>query len=125
MKLTPSHKLYGLGVIMLVALSICSRNFGERGGPYFMHSVGIAGIAYLLAIRELFSTPKFPQHVMVIGLALSALWHLPFLLTPPVQMMTFIDIFGMAACSGSAITHISSFPAILRSPRCTHSKPAR
>ena len=82
-KLTPSRKLYGLGVIMLVALSICSRNFGDRGGPYFMASLAVAGIAYLLAIRELFSTPRFPQHVLVIGLALSALWHLPFLLTPP------------------------------------------
>ena len=30
-------------------------------------------------------------------------------------MMTFIDMFGMAACSGSATTLILSFPAILQS----------
>jgi len=28
-KLTPSTRLYGLGAILLVALTICSRNFGD------------------------------------------------------------------------------------------------
>ncbi len=83
MKLTPSRRLYLLGLIMLGALTICSRNFGDRGGPYFMASLTLAGIAYLLAIREFFSTPRFPRHVIFIGLALAALWHLPFLLAPP------------------------------------------
>jgi len=48
-----------------------------------MASLTIAGIAYLLAIREFFSTPTFPRRVIVIGLVLAALWHVPFLLTPP------------------------------------------
>jgi alpha-1,6-mannosyltransferase len=82
-KLTPSVRLYGLGATLLVALTICSRNFGDRGGPYFMASLTVVGIAYLLAIREFFSTPRFPRRVIVIGLVLAALWHLPFLLMPP------------------------------------------
>jgi alpha-1,6-mannosyltransferase len=48
-----------------------------------MTSLTLAGIAYLLAIREFFSTPRFPHRVIVIGLVLAALWHLPFLLMPP------------------------------------------
>ncbi len=83
MKLTPSHRLYILGVVMLVALTICSRKFSSMGGPSFLIFLGFAGVAYLLAIREFFSTPIFPPRVIVIGLALAALWHLPFLLTPP------------------------------------------
>ncbi|MFZ0201109.1 MAG: glycosyltransferase 87 family protein [Candidatus Sulfotelmatobacter sp.] len=83
MKLTPSGRLYGLGAILLVALASCARNFGDRGGPYFMVSLTLAGIAYLLAIREFFSTPRFPRSVIVVGIALAALWHLPFLLAPP------------------------------------------
>src|SRR6202045_3495952 len=82
-KLTPSHRLYGLGAILLVALTICSRNFSLTGEPSFLIALGIAGIAYLLAVREFFSTPRFPRRVIVIGLVLAALWHLPFLLTPP------------------------------------------
>jgi alpha-1,6-mannosyltransferase len=81
--LTPSLRLCALGVVMLVALTICSRNFGDRGGPYFMIPLAIAGIAYLLAVRELFSAAKFPRRVVIIGLMFAALWHLPFLITPP------------------------------------------
>jgi hypothetical protein len=84
-KITPSHRLYGLGVVMLVALTICSRNFSSVGGPSFMISLAGAGIAYLFAVRELFSmsASKFPRRVVVIGLVLAALWHLPFLLLQP------------------------------------------
>jgi alpha-1,6-mannosyltransferase len=82
-KLTPSHRLYGLGVILLVALTICSRNFGDRGGPHFMASLTLAGIVYLFAIREFFATPVFSKRVVVIGLVLAALWHLAFLRMPP------------------------------------------
>jgi alpha-1,6-mannosyltransferase len=84
-KLTPSRRLYGFGAILLVALTICSRKLGSRGEPSFIIPLAVAGIAYLLAIREFFSTPKFPQRVIVIGLVLAALWHLSFLLTPPGQ----------------------------------------
>ncbi len=83
MKLTPSRRLYGFGAILLVALTICSRKFSSIGEPSFIIPLAVAGIAYLLAIREFFSTPRFPPRVIVIGLVLAALWHLPFLLMPP------------------------------------------
>jgi len=82
-KLTPSYRLYGLGVILLVSLTICSRDFGRRGEPSFFIPLAVAGAAYLLAIRELFSAPEFPKRVLVFGLALSALWHFQFLRMPP------------------------------------------
>ena len=83
MKLTPSHRLYGLGAILLVALTICARNFGRTGEPSFFIPLAVAGVAYLLAIRELFSSPGFPRRVILFGLALSALWHFQFLRMPP------------------------------------------
>ena len=83
MKLTPSRRLYGLGVILLVALTNCSRKFGSMGAPSFLIPLAVAGVAYLLTIRELFSTPRFPRRVIVIGLGLAALWHLAFLRMPP------------------------------------------
>jgi alpha-1,6-mannosyltransferase len=82
-KLTPSRRLYGLSVILLVALTICSRKFGNMGAPSFLIPLAVAGVAYLLAIREFFSTPRFPRRVIVIGLGLAALWHLAFLRMPP------------------------------------------
>ncbi|MGA8525177.1 MAG: glycosyltransferase 87 family protein [Candidatus Sulfotelmatobacter sp.] len=83
MKLTPSRRLYILGIVMLAALTVCSRKFGSLGAPSFMIPLAVAGSAYLLAIREFFSTPRFPRRVIFIGLAFAALWHLPFLLTSP------------------------------------------
>jgi hypothetical protein len=74
--------VYILGVTLCVALTICSLNFGDRGGPYFMASLTFAGIAYLLAIRELFATPIFSRRVIVIGLVLAAVWHIEFLRLP-------------------------------------------
>jgi alpha-1,6-mannosyltransferase len=82
-KLTPSRRLCGFGAILLVALTICSRNFSRTGEPSFFIPLAVAGGAYLLAIRELFSTPEFPKRVIVFGLALSALWHFQFLRMPP------------------------------------------
>jgi len=82
-KLAPSRRLYGLGVILLVSLAICSRNFNRVGEVSFLAPLFVAGIAYLLAIRELFSAPTFPKRVVVIGLVLAALWHAPFLLARP------------------------------------------
>lgn len=83
MKLTPSHRLYGLGAILLAALMLCSRKLSSVGELSFIIPLAVAGIAYLFAIRELFSTPEFPNRVIVIALVLAALWHLPFLLTAP------------------------------------------
>ena len=71
-----------------MALTICSRNFGDRGGPGFMASLTVAGIAYLLAIREFFrgrgarATPEFSWRVVAIGLVLAAVWHVEFLRLP-------------------------------------------
>jgi alpha-1,6-mannosyltransferase len=85
-KVTPERRVYVLGATLCVALTICSRNFGDRGGPYFMASLTVAGIAYLLAIREFFATPKFERRisrrVIVIGLVLAAVWHIEFLRQP-------------------------------------------
>jgi len=75
--------VYVLGAVLLVALTICSRKVGSTGELSFIIPLAIAGIAYLLAIREFFSTPSFPRRVIVIGLVLAALWHVPFLLVSP------------------------------------------
>jgi alpha-1,6-mannosyltransferase len=82
-KLTPSHRLYGCGTILLVSLTICSRKLSSIGEPSFIIPLAVAGIAYLFAIREIFSTQKFQRRVLVIGLVLAALWRIPFLLMPP------------------------------------------
>jgi alpha-1,6-mannosyltransferase len=81
-KITPAWRVYLLGATLCVALTICSLHFGDRGGPYFMASLTLAGIVYLLAIREFFATPKFPQRVVVIGLVLAAVWNIAFLRQP-------------------------------------------
>src|SRR5437588_2807520 len=82
-KVTPECRVYVLGATLCVALTICSRNFGDRGGPYFMTSLTVAGIVYLLAIREFFATSRFRRPVVVIGLVLAAVWHIEFLRLPP------------------------------------------
>jgi alpha-1,6-mannosyltransferase len=81
-KLSPSRRLYGLGVILFVSLTICSHKFSSRGEPSFIALLAVAGVAYLLAIREFLSTPRFPKRVIVVGLLLAALWHIPFLWMP-------------------------------------------
>ena len=83
MKVTPAWRVYLLGATLCMALTICSRNFGDRGGPYFIASLTLAGIAYLLAIREFFAAPKFSRRIVVIGLILAAIWHIEFLRVPP------------------------------------------
>lgn len=83
MKITPAWRVYLLGAALCAALTICSRNFGDRGGPYFMASLTLACIVYLLAIREFFTTPSFPRTVVVVGLVLAAVWHVEFLRLPP------------------------------------------
>jgi hypothetical protein len=81
-KLTSEWRVYILGAILCVALTICARNFGDRGGPNFMASLTLAGIAYLFTIREFFATPPFARRVVVIGLVLAAMWHVEFLRLP-------------------------------------------
>jgi hypothetical protein len=79
--LTASHRLYGLGVIILAALVPCSRC--GTGTPAFLICLVIAGLAYLLTIRELLRATHFPCYVIFACLALSVLWRIPFLMTPP------------------------------------------
>jgi alpha-1,6-mannosyltransferase len=47
-----------------------------------MASLTLAGIVYLLAIREFFATPTFARRVVIIGLVLAAIWHIEFLRVP-------------------------------------------
>jgi hypothetical protein len=82
-RFTPAHRLYILGAILLVALALCSRQFGSLGAPSFMLLLAVAAVAYLLAMREFFSTEKFPRRVIVVGLGMAAVWHVLFLAQPP------------------------------------------
>ena len=83
MILNPERRLAALGGFLLLALAMCSRNFSHAGDPAFILWLALAGIAYLLAIRDLFYTPRFSKRTIVIGLILAAVWHLLFLLKPP------------------------------------------
>jgi hypothetical protein len=69
--------------MLFVLLTICSRKFSSVGELPFIVPLALAGIVYLLAIREFFSAPGFPRRVIVIGLTVAALWHIPFLVQPP------------------------------------------
>lgn len=83
MKLRPPSRIYALGAILLLLMAICSCKFNGEAEPSFIILLSAAGIAYLLAVREFFSTPSFPKRVIVIGLVLAAVWHVLFLLRPP------------------------------------------
>lgn len=83
MKINPEGRVYILGIALCVALTICSLNFGDGRGPYFMAALALAGIVYLLAIRELFAVPAFPRRIVVIGLVFAAVWHVALLPAPP------------------------------------------
>jgi alpha-1,6-mannosyltransferase len=48
-----------------------------------MASLTLAGVAYLLAIRELFATPRLPRRVLVLGIVLAAVWHAEFVRLVP------------------------------------------
>jgi hypothetical protein len=81
--LNPERRLAALGGFLLLALAMCSRNFRDPGDPAFILWLSLAGIAYLLAIRELFYTPRFSKRIIVIGLILASVWQVLFLLKPP------------------------------------------
>src|SRR6185437_13059875 len=81
-KITPAWRVYVLGATLCAALTLCSRNWADRGGPYFMASLASAGIVYLLAVREFFRMPRFSRSVIITGLVLTALWHIEFLRVP-------------------------------------------
>ena len=68
---------------MFAALVVCSRSPGGAAGPSFLIPLAVAGITYLIAIREFFQTQTYLPHVVFACLALAALWRIPFLITPP------------------------------------------
>jgi hypothetical protein len=82
-RLTPSRRLYGFGLIILAALVFCSRGSIGTAGGSFLIPLLVAGITYLLAVREFFGTRAFPRHVVFTCIALSVLWRIPFLMMPP------------------------------------------
>jgi alpha-1,6-mannosyltransferase len=82
-KISPEARVYILGIALCAALTICSRSLGDGRGPYFMAGLALAGIVYLLAIREFFASPAFPRRVVVIGLLMAAVWHVELLPAPP------------------------------------------
>ena len=113
-KLNPEWRVYALGATLCVALTICSRDFGDRGGPYFMAFLTLAGIAYLLAVREFFATPKFepfPDALSSLGSFSPQCGRSNFFGRLRAPMMISIDMFGMAACRGSATTPIIVVPS--------------
>ena len=75
-------RVYGLGCVLCIALIVCSRNFSDRGGPYFMASLALAGIVYLFAVREFFASQNYPRRLVIIGLLLAFLWQVAFLRLP-------------------------------------------
>jgi hypothetical protein len=64
-------------------LLFCSRSPIGTAGPSFLIPLLVAGITYLLAMRELFRARGFPRQVVFTCIALSVLWRIPFLITPP------------------------------------------
>lgn len=83
MTFAPEWRMYGLGGTLCLSLILCSRAFADRGGPYFMASLGLACVVYLLAIREFIVAPELPRRVVIVGLLLAAAWHVVFLRLPP------------------------------------------
>jgi alpha-1,6-mannosyltransferase len=47
-----------------------------------MAALTLAGIVYLLAIREFFATPILARRVVIVGLVLAAIWHIELLRVP-------------------------------------------
>jgi len=82
LKVPREWRVYALGALLCVALTICSRKFGDRGGPYFEASLLAAGIAYLLALREFFAASVLPRRAVALGLLLAAVWRIEFLRLP-------------------------------------------
>lgn len=83
MKLAPSQRLVLLGLLVLGSLAVCARHFGQRGELPFLLSLSVAGVIYLLGVREFFATSEYAKRTIFFGLALAAVWHLGFLSLPP------------------------------------------
>jgi len=83
LKLCATRRLYGLGVALSVTMIFAAHSFSGTRPPSFVIPLSIAGVVYLLAIRELLSTPKFPKHLVITGLLFAAIWQIPFLVKTP------------------------------------------
>lgn len=83
MTVTPSHRLCGLGAIIMVVLLACARISGPAGGPLYLSGLGVASVAYLFAVREWMRTPKYPRRVFLVCLTMAAAWRIPYLLVSP------------------------------------------
>ena len=82
MTLTPSRRLYGLGAILFVALATLGLIPTDVGAPPYLITLAVAGVAYLMAVREFSRTRRFPRQVVFTCLVLAALWRIPFLMMP-------------------------------------------
>ena len=82
MRVTATHRLCFLGILLFISLVLCARRFGGQGEAFPLVPLFVAGIAYLLAVRELFCAASVPKSLVVIGLGLAALWHVAFLSIP-------------------------------------------
>jgi len=80
--INPAWRVHILGSVLCIALILCSRTLVDRGGPYFMASLTLASVLYLLAIHEFFTGPIFPRQIVITGLVLAAVWHAAFLQMP-------------------------------------------
>src|SRR5690242_14431179 len=78
-----STRVYALGSILCVAQSFCAYNSSDRGGPLFLALLSVAGVIYLLAVREFLSVRAVFPRVIVVGLSMAALSHFLFLRMPP------------------------------------------
>jgi hypothetical protein len=56
---------------------------GGVGEPAHLVSLAVAGLTYLLAVREFVQKPTYARRVIYVCLALSVLWRIPFFLSPP------------------------------------------
>lgn len=81
MNVTAAHRLLAIGATMLAALVLCARS--SVGSPLFLITLGVAGIGYLLALRECRRNAHFSRRVLFTCLAFAAIWRIPFLLSPP------------------------------------------
>lgn len=82
MNLTPARRLYLLGAIILISLLACAHNFNGHGEAFPVIPLLVAGVAYLLAVREFLCASKLPKSVIVFGLVVAAVWHVAFLALP-------------------------------------------
>lgn len=68
MKITPSHRVYGLGTILLVSLTICSRKFSSIGSVFERYAiVSRNDIADAMLLLQNSEKVKDPQIGHIIG----------------------------------------------------------